>query len=156
LRKPCRGAWLTIEPVGSDRVVYREPVVIDLLAGRTLGTPDSSFVIGSWGADPPQAAGPPELIAPLHVHRADDEAWYVLSGKLVFQLDGDAVGVGTGGGILVPRGTAHTFWNPGPEPARYLIVMPPRVAALVAALHDPSESDAPAEIFRRFASELLS
>jgi hypothetical protein len=66
------------------------------------------------------------------------------------------VEVRSGGGILVPRGTAHTFWNAGPKKARYLIVMPPRVAALVAALHDESEQEAPAEIFRRFASELLS
>jgi hypothetical protein len=26
----------------------------------------------------PVAAGPPRLIAPLHVHHRDDEAWYVL------------------------------------------------------------------------------
>ena len=80
----------------------------------------------------------------------------MLGGRLGFQLDEDTVEVGSGGGILVPRGTAHSFWNPGKEPARYLIVMPPRVAALVAALHDESEQEALADVFRRFASELLS
>jgi mannose-6-phosphate isomerase-like protein (cupin superfamily) len=130
-------------------------MVVDPLAGQTLGTPDSSFVIGSWDADPTPTGEPPQLITPLHLHRADDEAWYVLSGKLAFRLDEDVVEVGSGGGLLVPRGTAHTFWNPGPEPARYLIVMPPRVAALVAALHDESEREPPAAVFRRFESELL-
>jgi hypothetical protein len=80
-------------------------VLIDPLAGRTLGTLGSSFVIGSLDADPSPAGGPPELIAPLHLHRVDDEAWYVLSGKLGFQLDEDIVEVGSGGGVLVPRGT---------------------------------------------------
>jgi quercetin dioxygenase-like cupin family protein len=80
----------------------------------------------------------------------------VLSGKLGFQLDRETVELRAGGAMLVPRGTAHTFWNPGPEPAHYLIVMPPRVAALVAALHDEAEVEAPGDIFRRFASELLS
>jgi hypothetical protein len=64
----------------------------------------------------------------------------VLSGKLGFQLDELIVEVGSGGGILVPRGTGHTFWKPGPVPARYLIVIPPRTGraaagALNAALH---------------------
>jgi mannose-6-phosphate isomerase-like protein (cupin superfamily) len=112
-------------------------VLVDQLAGRTLGTPASSFVIGSWDADPAPAGEPPHLIAPLHLHRADDEAWYVLSGKLGFQLDEEIVEVRSGGGILVPRGTAHTFWNPGPERARYLIVMPSRVAALVVRPRAP-------------------
>jgi mannose-6-phosphate isomerase-like protein (cupin superfamily) len=129
---------------------------VEKLAGRTLGGADSSFVIGSWRADASSSGKPPQPIAPLHVHHLDDEAWYVLSGRLGFQLDRETVEVRAGGGMLVPRGTAHTFWNPGPEPAQYLIVMPPRVAALVAALHDEAEVEPPADIFRRFASELLS
>jgi hypothetical protein len=128
---------------------------VEQLAGRTLGGADSSFVIGSWRADASPPGKPPQRIAPLHLHRLDDEAWYVLSGKLGFQLDRETIEVRAGGGMLVPRGTAHTFWNPGPEPAQYLIVMPPRVAALVAALHDEAEVERPADIFRRFASELL-
>ena len=80
----------------------------------------------------------------------------MLSGKLGFQLDRETIEVRAGGGMLVPRGTAHTFCNPGREPAQYLIVMPPRIAALVAALHDEAEVEPPADIFRRFASELLS
>jgi mannose-6-phosphate isomerase-like protein (cupin superfamily) len=130
-------------------------VFLEQLAGRTLGGADSSFVIGSWRADGTASGKPPQPIAPLHVHHLDDEAWYVLSGKLAFQLDRETVEVRAGGGMLVPRGTAHTFWNPRPEPAEYLIVMPPRVAALVAALHGEAEVQPPADIFRRFASELL-
>lgn len=32
----------------------------------------------------------PELIAPLHKHHNDDEAWYVLEGTLGFQI-GDTI-----------------------------------------------------------------
>jgi hypothetical protein len=31
--------------------------------------------------------------------------------------------------------TPHTFWNPGPGPCEYLLVMTPRIAALIEALH---------------------
>ncbi|MHB8470879.1 MAG: cupin domain-containing protein [Gaiellaceae bacterium] len=83
---------------------------VDELEGRTLSSADSSFVIGSWRADAPPPGEPRQLIAPLHVHHRDDEAWYVLSGKLGFQLDSEAVEVGAGGGMLISaRDSAHVL-----------------------------------------------
>jgi hypothetical protein len=135
---------------------YTGKMFVEPLTGRTLGGSESSFVIGSWRADASPSGKPAQPIAPLHRHHLDDEAWYVLSGKLGFQLDRETVEVRAGGGMFVPRGVAHTFWNAGRDSAEYLIVMPPRVAALVAALHDEAEVEPLADIFRRFASELLS
>lgn len=42
---------------------------------------DDSFVMAEW-RDPGGPAGRPCLIAPLHFHHHDDEAWYVLEGTL--------------------------------------------------------------------------
>ena len=56
---------------------------------------------------------------------------------------------------MASRGTPHTFWNAGPGRARYVIVMTPRIAALVAAIHEPGAVDDPPALFRRFDSELL-
>ncbi len=53
------------------------------LAGRQLGGPESDFVIVEW-TDPGESER--EWIAPLHVHHADDEAWYVLDGVLRFRI----------------------------------------------------------------------
>ena len=58
------------------------PIVAPALAGHTIGNVDSNFVIAEW-QDTGGPAGPPRLIAPLHLHRKDDEAWYVLEGTLL-------------------------------------------------------------------------
>jgi mannose-6-phosphate isomerase-like protein (cupin superfamily) len=99
-----------------------------------------------------------EWIAPLHVHHKDDEAWYVLEGALRFRLGDEEVEAAAGTAVLAPRGTPHAYGNAGGEPASYLLVMTPRIDALVKELHAPREGEAPvdyAEIFRAHDSELL-
>jgi len=78
------------------------------LAGSILGSPNDSFVVAEWrdAGGPP---GPPRLIAPRHLHRSDDEAWYVLEGTLRVQVGENEIEARTGSAILVPRGTPHTY-----------------------------------------------
>ncbi len=59
-----------------------------------------------------------------------------------------------GDSLLVPRGTPHSYWNPASERARYLLVMTPRIHALIEALHAGDRNDW-AQIFREHDSELL-
>ena len=92
-------------------------------------------------------------IAPLHVHHADDEAWYVLAGRLGFRLDDEELSAGPGQAVLASRGVAHTFWNAGDEEARYLLVLTPRIAHLIDAIHAPGADIAAA--FAAHDSELL-
>src|SRR5207248_2650763 len=99
-------------------------------------------------------SGPELPIAGLHVHHEDDEAWYVVEGTLGFRVGEDVVEAPAGSAVFVPRGTAHSYWNAGTGPARYLLVMTPRISRLVAALHEPGAADHGA-IFRAHASELL-
>jgi mannose-6-phosphate isomerase-like protein (cupin superfamily) len=82
-------------------------------------------------------------IAPLHAHERDDEAWYVLSGQLGFRLGPDEVVATAGAMVVAPRGMPHTYRNAGTEEARYLLVMTPRIARLIDALHQPG-ADVPA------------
>src|SRR6266481_9320131 len=91
----------------------RSPMIASPLAGNVLGSVGDAFVIAEWrdAGGPP---GPPRLIAPLHVHHRDDEAWYVLEGALVVQVGNDQVEARAGAAVFVPRGTLHTYWNPGP------------------------------------------
>jgi uncharacterized cupin superfamily protein len=110
-----------------------------------------SFVVADW-SDPGTHPGRP--IAGLHLHRSDDEAWIVLSGTLEFQIDDEQREVPAGESILVTRGTRHSFWNPSSEPARYLLVMTPRIYQLVQALHAGDRTDY-AAIFEEYDSELL-
>ena len=104
------------------------------LAGKVLGSVADSFVIAEWkdAGGPP---GPPRWIAPLHLHRNDDEAWYVLEGTLCVRVGEDVVEAGAGSAVFVPRGTAHTYWNPGPSLLRYLLVMTPNIYGLIQDIH---------------------
>lgn len=104
------------------------------LAGHTLGADGGDFVIAEW-RDEGEAPGQKRLIAPTHLHRSDDEAWYVLEGALRFRVGDDEVEVATGGALMVPRGTVHTYWNPSAQPARYLIVMTANIHRLIQAIH---------------------
>jgi len=127
-----------------------------LLAGKTLGATTSSFALAEWRAEggPP---GPPRYIAPFHIHHNDDEAWYVLEGKLCVLVGDETVEVPTGAGVLVPRGTRHTYWNPGSDPARYLLFMTPRILGLIEGLHalPDRKRETVAALFEQFDSELV-
>ena len=125
---------------------------VSSLAAEELGGPDRDFVIVEW-ADAGDSGY--DWIAPLHVHHADDEVWYVLEGALRFRLGDDEFEAGPGSAVMAAAGTPHAYGNARRgEPARYLLVMTPRLRALVAALHAPGASDY-AAIFRGHESELL-
>jgi mannose-6-phosphate isomerase-like protein (cupin superfamily) len=114
-----------------------------------VGVRGVSLVIGDWAAQ-----GEAREVAPLHVHRADDEAWYVISGALRFRFADDVITAVAGSTVLVPAGVAHTFGNAGPQPSRYLIILPARLDELIAKLHEAEPGEHPA-IYRRYESELL-
>ena len=126
------------------------------LAGKVLGSTSDSFAIAEWReiGGPP---GPPRLVAPLHMHLNDDEAWYVLEGKLCVQRGDDVVEAPAGAGVLVPRGMAHTYWNPSQAPARYLLFMTPTILSLIRAIHAMPERNAATmkAVFEKFDSVLL-
>jgi mannose-6-phosphate isomerase-like protein (cupin superfamily) len=114
-----------------------------------LAVRGASLVIQNWPAE-----GLAREVAPLHVHHVDDEAWHVVSGALRFRFADEEAVAGAGATVLVPAGVAHTFGDAGPEPSRYIIILPARLDEMVSLLHeaDPAEH---AAIYRRYESELL-
>ena len=132
------------------------PSIAPPLAGNVLGLANNDFVIAEW-QDADGGHNPPRWIAPLHLHRNDDEAWYVLGGRLCVKMGDEEVELRAGSGVLVPRGTPHTYWNPGPERVRYLLVMTSRIYSLIQEIHATKERS-PAmmrALFEKFDSELL-
>jgi mannose-6-phosphate isomerase-like protein (cupin superfamily) len=132
------------------------PIIAPLLSGQVIGSTTDAFVIAEW-RDTGGPAGPPRLIAPRHVHHSDDEAWYVLEGVLRVQVDADVIEARAGTAVLVPRGKAHTYWNPGPGPVRYLLVMTSNIYRLIQEIHRMAERN-PATlraVFEKYDSELL-
>ena len=126
------------------------------LAGNVLGSINENFVIAEW-RDGGGYTGSPRYIAPLHLHHNDDEAWYVLEGTLRVRMGEKEVEARAGAGVLVPRGTPHTYWNPGPEPLRYLLIMTPNIYHMIQELHKlPERSPATLQqLFKNHSSELL-
>lgn len=132
------------------------PIIAPPLVGTVLGSVTDSFVVAEW-RDPGAPPGPPRWIAPLHLHHHDDEAWYVLEGTLRVKKGVDEVEARAGSAIFVPRGAPHTYWNPSPEPLRYLLIMTPNIYALIQAIH-ASQDRSPASLqalFTRHDSRLL-
>lgn len=106
----------------------------------------------------PGASSPDErlLIAPYHMHHDDDECFYVLSGRIAFEIEDQILFATSGDAVLVPRGAIHTWWNPDPSPARYLIAMPKRVNDLIVALHSEPRSEAEIQdLFRQYAATYI-
>ncbi len=126
------------------------------LKGQQIGTIDSSFLIAEW-ADPGAPAGPPRYIAPFHVHYADDEAWYVLEGTMAFRLGDQEVLAPAGSAVLAPRGVPHTYWNPQPTAARYLLIMTPTIRRLIDEIHKTSDRsfETMQALFQRYNSALV-
>lgn len=114
-----------------------------------LAVRGTSLVIQDWRAE-----GLAREVAPLHVHHADDEAWHVVSGALRFRFADEEVIAGAGATVLVPAGAAHTFGNAGPEPSRYIIILPARLDEMIGLLHEADRAEH-AAIYRRYDSELL-
>lgn len=143
---------------GTDGVLLTamaSPILAPPLAGQVAGAPDGAFVIAEW-RDPGGPAGPPRLIAPPHLHRQDDEAWYVLEGALCVRNGDEVIEARAGSIVFVPHGRVHTYWNPGPAPVRYLLVMTGNIYRLIQAIHATSERS-PAvmrALFERFDSEV--
>lgn len=65
-------------------------------------------------------AGPPP-----HVHRREDEAFYVLEGELTFHADGNSFSGGPGTWVTLSKGSRHYFRNTGERAARMLILVTP-------------------------------
>ena len=60
-----------------------------------------------------------------HVHRREEESFYILDGDFGFEV-GDAQFIaGAGSFVLGPRDVPHRFWNAGSAPGRFLLLISP-------------------------------
>ena len=75
----------------------------------------------------------------------------MLEGTLAVRVGEDVHQVSAGGAVIVPGGTAHTFWNPRPDLARYLLIMGADTFALIQAIHATDDRD-PARMRQLYAA----
>ena len=81
----------------------------------------------------PRGAG-----SPLHVHRNEDEWFYVLEGELTFWVGGQVIAAPAGAFVYGPRDVPHTFEVTSPQ-ARFLLVAEPAgFEEFMRALSEPA------------------
>jgi len=68
---------------------------------------------------------PPGSGSPLHVHRNEDEWFYVMSGELTFLVGDERIVAGPGGFVYGPRDIPHIFQVTSAGPAHFLLVSEP-------------------------------
>lgn len=104
---------------------------------------------------------PPGTALPLHLHRREDEAFYVLEGRVDFTVDGERVPAGAGSTVFVPRGVPHTWEVVGAATARMLIMLFPaglegyfrKMSALAA--NGPPDMERVAALSEEYGIEIL-
>ncbi|HXH08565.1 MAG TPA: cupin domain-containing protein [Alphaproteobacteria bacterium] len=75
---------------------------------------------GVWRYTIPAGGGPP-----VHIHRAEDEFFYVLSGEFNFQLGDCVKSAPAGSFVFIPKGAVQAFQHVGPEPGVLLGAVTP-------------------------------
>jgi len=116
----------------SSKIAEAQPFVRAPAAGSTL---DVLGVTHTYKATAAETGGSfslwealflPGKGAPPHTHTREDEAFYVLSGELVVELEsGSARRIEPGGFFFGARGRRHAVRNAGDKPARVLILSAP-------------------------------
>jgi quercetin dioxygenase-like cupin family protein len=109
------------------------PFVRDPGAGSTLNVLGVTHIYKATAAETAgsfslwEAVFPPGTGAPPHTHTREDEAFYVLSGELVIEFEGEPAprSVGPGGFFFGARDQRHAIHNVGDQPARVLILSAP-------------------------------
>jgi quercetin dioxygenase-like cupin family protein len=116
------------------------------------GEGDARWFLGALGtikADSDTTAGHVAVLefqwprgggSPLHVHRNEDEWFYVIDGELTLWVDGEVIVAPAGSFVYGPRDIPHTFLVTSTE-ARFLMVTEPApFADFVRALSEPARA----------------
>lgn len=72
-----------------------------------------------------EALVPPGGGPPPHIHRREQESFYLLDGTLSIQMGDTTVQASTGDFVHIPRGMVHGFRNTGTGTARMLLIFSP-------------------------------
>jgi quercetin dioxygenase-like cupin family protein len=90
---------------------------------------------------------PPGTGSPYHVHRNEDEEFYVIDGQIRFFSGDESWLAGPGGFAFLPRGIPHGFRVEGDAPARFLLLATPGgFESFVEELWEPTPPAGPPDM----------
>jgi len=116
-----------------DNVTATTPFVREPGAGSTLNVLGVTHIYKVTGAETAGSFSlwedvvPPGAGAPPHVHSREDEAFYVLSGEIQVEFEGEPAPrrIGPGGFFYGARHRRHGYRNVSEQPARVLVLCTP-------------------------------
>jgi len=99
-----------------------------------------------------------------HVHRVQEETFYVLEGECQWQVGDEQVHAKPGTYVFIPPGVPHNIANASDKPARMIMTVSPpghehyfeELVKLVTRAGPPPDADAIAKLRRRFDTEQQS
>lgn len=102
------------------------PYVLDAGAGKAMSWFSASLRLKASNRDLGVAEVniAPGDEPPLHVHKNEDEWFYMLDGEVTFHVGGESHLGGPGAFVFFPRGIPHTFTVESPA-ARFLLMNTP-------------------------------
>jgi len=108
----------------------RQPFLLQAGGGKSVWSLGGRFTAKADAAVTEERFALVEALAyqatepPLHIHHREDEAWYILNGKMTFYVGDDVLEASAGCFAFAPRGIPHTF-TVDAEPTRVLVFASP-------------------------------
>ena len=102
------GTGKAISPIGGDHTTYKA------IGAETAG----NFAMLEQVVPP--GHGPRK-----HVHRREEESFYILQGEFTFEVGDETIVASAGSFVLGPRNVPHRFWNSGSSPGKFLLIISP-------------------------------
>jgi len=127
------------------QATHSETITVGEMGIRFLVEPgQSNDSVAVFECDVPADARMP---AP-HSHDAFEETIYGLRGVTTWTVDGDAIEIGAGDAVCIPRGIVHGFTNRGSVDARFLAIATPGVfgPAYFREIGDVLSADGPPDL----------
>jgi mannose-6-phosphate isomerase-like protein (cupin superfamily) len=124
----------------------RQPILVPPGEGRTLPgnltcRVSSASTLGEYCAF--EVVASPGDGVPLHVHRREDEIYYILEGTFEIRCGGRVFTAEAGAMAVLPRTIPHAFRNAGTTPSRAMtIFIPGGFDEFVQELSEMSPADA--------------
>jgi quercetin dioxygenase-like cupin family protein len=119
------------QPPPSKAIWFLENLLLFHITGEeTGGALDLIEFYGPSGEQPPP-----------HVHRAQDEGFYVIEGEITIFLPDKEIVLAPGDFFSAPKGVPHVYRVTSPDTARFLVTAAPAgVAAFMEEYGSPAES----------------